>query len=149
MGENFNINIQTAAATLQAAAADLLHVSGGTHISSNDVLVDLERSKQLRRGVLPTDWCESPAMDIVMEVYWAQAEQRRCYIKHAVLASGVPPATATRYLHRLIAQGWILKSSTHSDRRKVLLAPSEATSDLINQWITQRKNDLIKLVSKT
>lgn len=147
MGEELTGNLQEAARMLQDAAADLLQNSEPAQFSSRDILMDMQRSKLSRREMLPLDWSDSPVLDMVIEVYSATVERRDCYVKHAVLASGVPQATASRHLQNLVTRGWILRSATSTDGRRVLLTPSQKTSSLIASWISQRKKDLLMLTS--
>lgn len=61
----------------------------------------------------------------------------------------VNPSTGTRMLDRLIRKGLVRRTRSTSDRRVVRLRLTRAGHDIVEQVITRRRDELVRIVAAT
>ena len=66
-----------------------------------------------------------PAWDVLLDLYFRTCRGERVSVSNACVASGVPSATALRWLDILIDAGLIRREADDVDRRRTWLTPTE------------------------
>ena len=66
-----------------------------------------------------------PAWDVLLDLYFRTCRNERVSVSNACVASGVPSATALRWIDILIEGGLIRREADDVDRRRTWLTPTE------------------------
>jgi DNA-binding MarR family transcriptional regulator len=66
-----------------------------------------------------------PAWDVLLDLYYRTRRNEQVSVSNACVASGVPSATALRWIDILVDGGLIRREADHVDRRRTWLTPTE------------------------
>lgn len=80
---------------------------------------------------------ENPNLDILIELYLAQVEERQVYVWSLCAAANAAYSTAHRKLKELAQAGLILRRTDSRDRRRVEIELTEAGSAMTRDMVTQ------------
>lgn len=83
------------------------------------------RDRQRRSKYLPTIPFAEPAWDLLLDLYFRTCRKERVSVSNACVASGVPSATALRWIDILIESGLVVREADAADRRRIWLKPTE------------------------
>lgn len=97
------------------------------------------RDRQRRFKYLPSVPFAEPAWDLLLDLYFRTCRKERVSISDACVASGVPAATALRWIDVLVACDLVVREADAADRRRIWLKPTE-------QCMSQLKGYLSSLV---
>ena len=84
------------------------------------------RARRERARFLPESLFFEPAWDMLLELYVATCDRKMVATGSLCVASGVPEATALRYLEQLVSLGLAQRFNDSQDRRRVLVQITEA-----------------------
>lgn len=108
---------------------DFRKTSQKTKAQQDGVTADLAeamyRDRQRRSKFLPTVPLTEPAWDILLDLYFRTRRNERVSVSNACVASGVPSATALRWIDILVEAGLIQREADDVDRRRTWLTPTE------------------------
>lgn len=74
-----------------------------------------------RRSQLFPDLLADPAWDILLDLFLARLEDRRCSIAATCIAAAAPPSTALRWLNRLEVAGLVVREPDAREPRRSLV----------------------------
>lgn len=83
------------------------------------------RDRQRRAEYLPSIPFAEPAWDLLLDLYYRTCRKERVSVSNACIASGVPSATALRWIDILVDSGLVVREADIADRRRVWLRPTE------------------------
>ena len=129
--------IEAAQITLEKLDFDLQNRTS-LDLCSADIALDEQQRSQLGKRVLPQPLQSSICWDMILELYVNQLNASETRAKQVKLASGVPDATAHRYLSALIDGRWVTKEANHRDRRVANLSLTDKSIRLIEDWGAKR-----------
>ena len=138
--------LAVAAQLLESVAQDLLKKSEVRLPKRDDVMRDEFHALSARREVLPSAMQTQIAWVIMAELYLAHIEGRTSCVKHVQLASGAPETTVLRYLNQLVGDGWVIRTTSKSDKRVVQLVPTKAAIERIQAWADHRAGEIYALI---
>jgi DNA-binding MarR family transcriptional regulator len=71
-------------------------------------------------------------------------------LKHAVLADylGVNPSTASRMVDRLVSGGMVLRQTSPTSRREIVVHLTDAGSRVVQEVTDRRRNEIASIVAK-
>lgn len=86
----------------------------------------LLKVRSMRAEVLGAAIFQDLAWDMLLDLYVREAEERRVSVTSLTIASGGPPTTALRHLHKLLAHGLVTRQDDAEDGRRswVSLTPA-------------------------
>lgn len=90
-----------------------------------DLAEAIYRDRQRRAKFLPSVPLTEPAWDVLLDIYFRTCRNERVSVSNACVASGVPSATALRWIDLLIEGGLIRREADDADRRRTWLMPTE------------------------
>lgn len=82
------------------------------------------RDRQRRAKYLPTVPFAEPAWDLLLDLYYRTCRKEQVSVSNACMASGVPSATALRWIDILVEGGLIVREADAADRRRTWLRPT-------------------------
>lgn len=97
------------------------------------------RDRQRRAKFLPAIPFAEPAWDMLLDLYFRTCRKERVSISNACAASGVPAATALRWIDILVEGNMVLREADATDRRRIWLKPTD-------ECMAQLKNYLSSMV---
>lgn len=83
------------------------------------------RDRQRRFKYLPSVPFAEPAWDLLLDLYFRTCRNERVSISDACVASGVPAATALRWIDLLVACDLMVREADAADRRRIWLKPTD------------------------
>jgi hypothetical protein len=83
------------------------------------------RNRHLRKRHITSKLFADPAWDMLLDLTVAYAEHTRTSITSLCIASGVPQATALRWINLLVAEGLVQRIEDYVDRRRVFAVLTE------------------------
>lgn len=83
------------------------------------------RDRQRRFKYLPSVPFAEPAWDLLLDLYFRTCRKERVSISDACVASGVPAATALRWIDVLVACDLVVREADAADRRRIWLKPTD------------------------
>ncbi len=83
------------------------------------------RDRQRRFKYLPSVPFAEPAWDLLLDLYFRTCRKERVSISDACVASGVPAATALRWIDVLVACDLVVREADAVDRRRIWLKPTD------------------------
>jgi DNA-binding MarR family transcriptional regulator len=83
------------------------------------------RNRQIRKQHISGRLFSDPAWDMLLDLTVAYAEHARISITSLCIASGVPQATALRWINLLVGAGLVQRVEDIVDRRRVFVALTE------------------------
>ena len=86
---------------------------------------ELLNARRRREKFIPADFLGEPAWDILLEAFYRQACAQSTQVKTLLLASGVPPTTALRWIDVLTARDFLVKQQSKTDKRVNRIAMTE------------------------
>lgn len=96
------------------------------------------RMREIQRKYLPASYFDEPALNILLDLYVAEAEGRTVYVNDACIASHTPTSTALRWIAVLVRDGFAERTRDAVDARRTILAITpegiQALSGLLGQW---------------
>lgn len=146
MSEGAHRRLGAVAELLQGAVRDILQEFEHDPIHPHHLLEDEVRTYELREALLPAEMQSMIAWRIVLELYQARMEERRCLVKHVCLASTAPATTVIRHLDILVKAGWIIRGSSEADGRYTVLDLSIRAREKVEAWLERRAADLNSLI---
>lgn len=99
------------------------------------------KARDLREAIFGKNHFPQPEWSILLELYIAEAENRKVLKMHAIRATNAPAGTASRYLARMIDEGIIEASKITLDRRSAMLALTSKSRRLLDEYFTHSRND--------
>lgn len=97
-----------------------------------ELLANLEvKIRQARRRHLPDHYAGDPAWEILLALECAERDERRCFICDLEAASGLPPTTVLRYLAKLEEDGYVARTPSADDRRKIEITLTDTGRDVL------------------
>lgn len=97
------------------------------------------RDRQRRFKYLPSVPFAEPAWDLLLDLYFRTCRREQVSVSNACVASGVPSATALRWIDILVDGGLIVREADAADRRRTWLKPTD-------QCMSQMKDYLSNMV---
>jgi len=102
-----------------------------TPFTTEQIIRLVLKMRRLRDRQLGSEIFADPAWDILLETFAAQLSDTRISISTLCHASAVPPTTALRWIHKLEADGWLLRRADRFDgRRSWIELSSDGTEKL-------------------
>lgn len=96
------------------------------------------RMREIQRKYLPASYFDEPALNILLDLYVAEAEGRTVYVNDACIASHTPTSTALRWIAILVRDGFAVRTRDATDARRTILAVTpqghRALSALLGHW---------------
>ncbi|RJF93211.1 hypothetical protein [Sphingomonas cavernae] len=96
------------------------------------------RMREIQRKYLPASYFDEPALNILLDLYVADAEGRTVYVNDACIASNTPTSTALRWIAILVRDGFAVRTRDAIDARRTILAVTpeghSALSGLLGRW---------------
>lgn len=83
------------------------------------------RDRQRRAKYLPAIPFAEPAWDMLLDLYFRTCRHERVSISNACTASGVPSATALRWIDILVDSNLVVREADAVDRRRIWLKPTD------------------------
>lgn len=105
--------------------------AAGTLASRASAMAEVRKQ---RRRFIPTDLLGEPAWDVLLELYCADKQGRRIYVKQACLAAQVPEATAVRTLDRLEELALVGRTLDPSDTRRKFVALTASGRRMLDDY---------------
>lgn len=96
----------------------------------------LYRDRQRRAKYFPTIPFAEPAWDLLLDLYFRTSRKERVSISNACVASGVPSATALRWIDILVEGGHIVREADPSDRRRTWLKPTDECMAQLKSYLS-------------
>lgn len=98
------------------------------------------RAREIQRKHLPAGYCDEPALNILLDLFVADAEGRTVYVNDACIASHTPTSTALRWIAILVRDGFAVRTRDAVDARRTILAITpdgrKALAGLLDDWRT-------------
>ncbi|MDR3471689.1 MAG: response regulator [Devosia sp.] len=107
-------------------------------LSNSDAAQLLLKARQKRDAIFGTDLFDDPTWHIMLDLYSSTLHGRTVTVSDLCVASGSPATTALRRLGMLADLGLIVRLPDVSDRRRVLVSPSEPgrrAMDRFAEWL--------------
>lgn len=96
------------------------------------------RMREIQRKYLPASYFDEPALNILLDLFVAAAEDRTVYVNDACIASHTPTSTALRWISVLVRDGFAARIRDEVDARRTILAitpeGNKALSGLLGHW---------------
>lgn len=96
------------------------------------------RAREIQRKHLPGGYCDEPALNILLDLFVADAEGRTVYVNDACIASHTPTSTALRWIAILVRDGFAVRTRDGIDARRTILAITPdgrgALTGLLAEW---------------
>lgn len=96
------------------------------------------RMREIQRKYLPASYFDEPALNILLDLYVADAQGRVVYVNDACIASQTPTSTALRWIAVLVRDGFAVRIRDEIDARRTILeitpAGHRALSGLLGDW---------------
>lgn len=122
-------------------AQDSLQPAGSLpELSRGDATRLLLRARQKRDAIFGADLFEDPAWNIMLDLYSSTLHGRKVTVSDLCVASGSPATTALRRLTMLAGLGLIERKPDETDRRRILVAPTDAgrrAMDQFAEWLRE------------
>lgn len=117
--------------------------------SGSDDLAGIARriyaERRTRERHLQPDLFREPAWDILLDLFIQHSASRSVSVTSAAIASNVPMSTALRYIARLEAAGLVVRKTSRSDDRVVLLELTECgCSKMMNYLSDCRRSAVLR-----
>lgn len=98
------------------------------------------RMREAQRKYLPASYFDEPALNILLDLFVAEAERRVVYVNDACIASHTPTSTALRWISVLVKDGFAARIRDDTDARRTILEITPvghtAIAALLNHWIS-------------
>lgn len=107
----------------------------GTVRSSVDCAKRVLAARRLRAEIFKGTIFGDPAYDILLDLFIRSQRAQPSSIGDSVDASGVPEATALRYIKTLVEKGYIGRLPHPHDKRKSSLIMMPTAFSMMNQWL--------------
>jgi DNA-binding MarR family transcriptional regulator len=98
------------------------------------------RQRQLRARHFDGELFSDPAWDILLDLTAARAEYKRVCVTSACIASGVPPATALRWIKHMVEIGLLERENDESDRRRTFLTLTSKAVQAMARYFADAEN---------
>lgn len=99
---------------------------------------EVVRFRRMRDSMFESGLFGDPAWDILLDLYVAGGERRFITVTDACIGAAVPRTTALRQLMRMIDLKLIDRSSDPDDGRKVYVALTAKTMQVVRQLLAQQ-----------
>jgi DNA-binding MarR family transcriptional regulator len=90
--------------------------------------------RRQRHRFIPNELLGEPAWDMLLELYCADKQNKRIYVKQACLAAQVPEATAVRTLDRLEELALATRIVDPSDTRRKFVGLTAAGREMLDAY---------------
>jgi DNA-binding MarR family transcriptional regulator len=100
-----------------------------------DIVRKYLRARRGRTQLLPAELFAEPAWDILLALYVSHIEGRCVSVASACDATAVPPATALRWLDRLVVLGLVQRAGNPDNRRQSFVDLSPTALEAIERWV--------------
>lgn len=100
-----------------------------------DIVRDYLRARRGRTQLLPAELFAEPAWDILLDLYVSHIEGRCVSVASACDAAAVSPATALRWLDRLVVLGLVQRAGNLDDQRQSFVDLSPTALEAIERWV--------------
>lgn len=79
-----------------------------------------------------------PAWDIMLELFVAEIERREVPVTNLCFTSNVPDTTVLRWIKTLEAEGLVVRTKDHVDKRRVLVQLAYSARDAMRQYVEEQ-----------
>jgi DNA-binding MarR family transcriptional regulator len=95
------------------------------------------RARQLRNRHFPEGLFADPAWDMLLDLYAARLQQMPVSVSSLALASGVPPATAYRWMDVMLRHDLIERIPDSADKRRVFVHLTDAGAERMRAYFEE------------
>lgn len=103
-------------------------------------------ARQLRNRHFPKGLFSDPAWDMLLDLYVARLRETRVSVTSLASASGVPPATAYRWMVLLLRHGLIERTPDPTDKRRVFVVLTDAGAERMRAYFEEPGVVLSRLI---
>jgi DNA-binding MarR family transcriptional regulator len=94
----------------------------------------IQKARRARLAILPPELFSDPAWDMLLELFGCELEQKRISVGSLGAASGVPLATAMRWLRTLEDQGLTCRKADWQDTRRIWISLTPVGSATMHRY---------------
>lgn len=110
---------------LDVIEAILIDIRDSLSAWCSNCRTDQIRLRQLRNGYLPRHYFSDAAWEILIDLDQAERQSRLLAVSDLGLDSGIPLSTTLRYVQRMEADGYLVRTADPADGRRTNVALSE------------------------
>jgi DNA-binding response OmpR family regulator len=103
-------------------------------------------SRSLRNRFFPSQMFADPAWDILLDLTRAKLDGQQVSVSSVCIAASVPMSTALRWVRQMTDAGLLRRWTDPKDRRRDLIALTEATATNMRDYLTAVHATLAKLL---
>lgn len=122
--------------SLEAFRRSARNAKSGHEEMTSGIAEAIYRDRQLRFKYLPSVPFAEPAWDLLLDLYFRTCRKERVSISDACVASGVPAATALRWIDVLIACDLVVREADAADRRRIWLKPTDKCMSQLKGYLS-------------
>lgn len=128
---------------LQRALLSVPTTHSTPRLLRSDAAELLLRARQKRDAIFGAELFEDPAWNIMLDLYTSTLNGKTVTVSDLCVASGTSPTTALRRIGVLATMGLINRVPDATDRRRVLVTPTQEGLDAMNRFSEWFRDEVV------